>query len=98
MEVGPAWEKEILDKSFIRWEIEKSEQLVKCESFFGEFEINFEVTTVFLLLKRYFELKIKQMGYMKWYKNRVNKGFFKDIEHKSELILNQNGESLIVVQ
>lgn len=61
MEVGPAWEKEILDKSFIRWEIEKSEQLVKCESFFGEFEINFEVTTVFLLLKRYFELKIKSL-------------------------------------
>ena len=61
MEVGPAWEKEILDKSFIRWEIEKSEQLVKCESFFGEFEINFEVITVFLLLKRYFELKIKSL-------------------------------------
>ena len=61
MEVGPAWEKEILDKSFIRWEIEKSEQPVKFESFFGVFEINFEVTTVFLLLKRYFELKTKSL-------------------------------------
>ena len=38
------------------------------------------------------------MGSMKWYKNRVNKGFFKDIEHKSELILNQNEESLTLVQ